>query len=87
MSRDDKTGEESSLPVSRRGFVVRAGQMGALTVLGSRLGAEWAAMPVHMPPARAAAITDLYSGLRWRMLGPQLPVLCGTSSQVSPIDR
>src|SRR4051812_3226703 len=61
-------------PVSRRDFVVRASQLGAITVLGSQLG-ELAALPVHMPPElhprrRTAAITDLYSGLRWRMLGP-----------------
>jgi photosystem II stability/assembly factor-like uncharacterized protein len=60
--------------VSRRDFVVRAGQLSALTVLGPQLG-ELAALPVHMAPSllesrSAAAITDLYSGLRWRMLGP-----------------
>jgi photosystem II stability/assembly factor-like uncharacterized protein len=64
-------------PFTRRDFVVRAGQIGALTVIGTQLS-ELAALPVHMPPGllespalnRAASITDLYSGLRWHLLGP-----------------
>jgi photosystem II stability/assembly factor-like uncharacterized protein len=75
---DDRTPspEDPTPPVSRRDFMLRAGQFGALAVLAPRLGAEWMerGLPVHMPPhARAAGavpITDLYSGLRWRMLGP-----------------
>jgi photosystem II stability/assembly factor-like uncharacterized protein len=65
--------------LSRRRFVLRAGQLGALTILGPRF--DFTALPVHAPPgsslaatgstpATRAAITDLYSGLRWRMLGP-----------------
>src|SRR3954471_7556528 len=77
MTRANDDDQDSRNGVSRRDFVVRAGQLGALTVLGSGLVNELAALPVHMPPAlmhsgaaRAATITDLYSGLRWRMLGP-----------------
>src|SRR3954470_2721773 len=74
MTRPPRKDQDTPLPVSRRDFVVRAGQLGALTVVGSQLDAL-AALPVHMPPSwleqrRAAAVTDLYSGLRWRMLGP-----------------
>src|SRR3954471_7878311 len=77
MTRAKDDEQDSRNGVSRRDFVVRAGQFGALTMLGSGLVNELAALPVHMPPAfmhsgaaRAATITDLYSGLRWRMLGP-----------------
>src|SRR6478735_3604254 len=56
--------------MDRRDFFVRAGSLGAITVIGSRLTNELAALPVHMPPTSRAAITDLYSGLKWRMLGP-----------------
>src|SRR3954470_16103680 len=74
MTRPPRKDQDTPLPVSRRDFVVRAGQLGALTVVGSQLDAL-AALPVHMPPSwleqrRAAAVTDLYSGLRWRLLGP-----------------
>src|SRR3954464_5548155 len=74
MARPPRKDQDTPLPVSRRDFVVRAGQLGALTVVGSQLAAL-AALPVHMPPSwleqrRAAAVTDLYSGLRWRLLGP-----------------
>ena len=55
--------------LSRRGFVVRASQLGALTVLGPAVGHELSAMLPHTAPHRAG-IPDLYSGLRWRMLGP-----------------
>src|SRR6185436_10254029 len=54
--------------VSRRRFVVQAGQLGALTILGPRFGAT--VFPEAPESATRAAITDLYSGLRWRMLGP-----------------
>src|SRR5471030_2022570 len=71
-------------PLSRRDFMLRASQLGALTVLGPRLDflppfagathAGVAAIPttdIAAPNARTrAAIADLYSGLRWRMLGP-----------------
>src|SRR3954468_20062322 len=72
MNRQDE--KDSPAPVSRRDFVVRAGQLSALTVIGSQLDVL-ATLPVHMPPEllhsrRAAAVTDLYSGLRWRLLGP-----------------
>src|SRR4051812_28257016 len=77
MTRAKDDEQDSRNGVSRRDFVVRAGQFGALTVLGAGFVNELAALPVHMPPAlmhsgaaRAATITDLYSGLRWRMLGP-----------------
>jgi photosystem II stability/assembly factor-like uncharacterized protein len=56
--------------LSRRGFVVRAGQFGALAVLGPAIGHELAATLPRSFLANRAAITDLYSGLRWRMLGP-----------------
>jgi photosystem II stability/assembly factor-like uncharacterized protein len=75
MDRSSRNSEDASMPVTRRDFVVRAGQLGALTVLGAQFS-ELGALPVHMPPGllasnrQAAAITDLYSGLRWRMLGP-----------------
>ncbi|HVX40184.1 MAG TPA: glycosyl hydrolase [Gemmatimonadaceae bacterium] len=68
--------------VSRRNFFVRAGQIGgALAVFGPTLGRTW----MSAPPAAAAAaplltsvgqhpnhaaLADLFSGLRWRMLGP-----------------
>src|SRR4051812_30364792 len=52
--------------LSRRGFMARAGQLGALAVLNPRLD-----LGASTPDARTrAAIADLYSGLRWRMLGP-----------------
>src|SRR3954470_7379414 len=77
MTRAKDDDQDSRNGVSRRDFVVRAGQFGALAMLGSGLVNELAALPAHMPPAfmhsgaaRAATITDLYSGLRWRMLGP-----------------
>lgn len=52
--------------LSRRGFMVRAGQLGALAVLTPRFDFSAA----HPDGATRAALADLYGGLRWRMLGP-----------------
>ena len=54
MDRSKKNSDDVELPVSRRDFVARAGQLGALTVLGSQLD-KLAALPVHMPPSLLAA--------------------------------
>src|SRR5215468_509492 len=54
--------------LTRRDFVARASQLGAVTMLGPSLGELTAMLPSDA--AKRAAITDLYSGLRWRMLGP-----------------
>ena len=66
--------------VSRREFLVRAGQVGVtLSVLGpsGRLLTDIAIPPSAIPDAYAAAATttaqqvaSLYSGLHWRLLGP-----------------
>jgi photosystem II stability/assembly factor-like uncharacterized protein len=56
--------------LSRRDFIVRAGlTSAALTISAPRLSRGLLAAPFR-PAAAAPAITDLYSGLRWRMLGP-----------------
>jgi len=74
--------KSSDEEVSRRNFLLRAGQLGAaFTVLGPSLGKQLFATAVHMPPAmgrdaQGLALdgpppsADLYSQLRWRMLGP-----------------
>lgn len=60
--------KEDSL--SRRDFIVRAGVTGAaLTIAAPRLSRGLLAAPLTHSE-RAASVTDLYSGLRWRMLGP-----------------
>jgi photosystem II stability/assembly factor-like uncharacterized protein len=59
--------------LSRRQFVVRAGLTGAaMTAAAPRLGRGLLALPEKMETRWTAApsITHLYSGLRWRMLGP-----------------
>ena len=56
--------------LTRRDFIVRAGVTGAaLTIAGPRLSRGLLAQPFDAEE-RAEALTDLYSGLRWRMLGP-----------------
>ncbi len=78
-------------PVSRRDFLVRATQFGALSVLGSSLTQRLAALPVHYPPhgmpngengGGFAAPESLYSGLRWRLLGPFRGGRCPTATGV-----
>jgi photosystem II stability/assembly factor-like uncharacterized protein len=77
---DDTAGEQ---PVSRRDFFLRAGQLGcALSVLSPGLHEGLGIFAAHAPPAErklgehalpsvsAPEITNLYSGLRWRHLGP-----------------
>src|SRR4051812_4147040 len=64
---------DKSQPVSRREFLVRAGQLRAVAALGPSLADEPALIGERTSTdaaATRAAITDLYSGLRWRMLGP-----------------
>jgi photosystem II stability/assembly factor-like uncharacterized protein len=60
--------------LSRRDFLLRAGQLScAISVSGALLDENWLARPVHAPPletVRAAVDPSLYSGLRWRLLGP-----------------
>src|SRR5262245_44679781 len=61
--------------LSRRDFLFRAGQLGcAISVTGSLLDEHWIGKAVHLPPnaeaTRAAVDPSLYSGLRWRLLGP-----------------
>src|SRR5438046_1934316 len=60
--------------LARREFIARAGQLSALTILGPRIdeliGLSPALRASQANNIRAATITDLYSGLRWRMLGP-----------------
>ena len=73
--------KDTDADVSRRNFLLRAGQLGAaFTVLGPAFGNKLFATAVHMPPgairgADGLATTDtppaeLFSQLRWRMLGP-----------------
>src|SRR5438034_976165 len=59
------------MPISRRDFVLRAGQVGgALFVSGSPLADRCLGL-IHDSFGRAPADVDaLRSGLRWRMLGP-----------------
>src|SRR5438132_62965 len=59
------------MPISRRDFVLRAGQVaGALYVSGSPLADRFLGL-IHDSFGRAPADVDaLRSGLRWRMLGP-----------------
>src|SRR6266516_4831267 len=59
------------MPISRRDFVLRAGQVGgALYVSGSPLADRFIGL-IHDSFGRAPADVDaLRSGLRWRMLGP-----------------
>ncbi|HET7622268.1 MAG TPA: hypothetical protein VFK39_10230, partial [Gemmatimonadaceae bacterium] len=77
---DDAAGEQ---PVSRRDFFFRAGQLGALSVLGPGLHGGLGIFDADAPPAAehklaehalpsvaAPEIASLYSGLRWRHLGP-----------------
>jgi len=64
----------SNLDVSRRDFLVRAGQLGALTAIAPSIGrgllsrraeSEWLAEGIaRQDPA------NLYAGLHWRLLGP-----------------
>ena len=54
--------------LSRRDFLLRAGQVGcAVTFFGPRLGSELGAL---LPQPAVQQITALSSGLSWRMLGP-----------------
>ncbi|HEU4641151.1 MAG TPA: hypothetical protein VFS44_01765 [Gemmatimonadaceae bacterium] len=80
--------EPTASAFSRRGFLLRAGQVSALSMFGARFGRGALALPVHAPPVPAAPpaagtaattgtvtatdadLSPLYSGLRWRMLGP-----------------
>jgi photosystem II stability/assembly factor-like uncharacterized protein len=73
--------KDTDADVSRRNFLLRAGQLGAaFTVLGPAFGNKLFATAVHMPPgairgADGLATADsppaeLFSQLRWRMLGP-----------------
>ncbi len=65
--------DNSQWHISRREFMARAGQLGAVAAFGPSLTGDLAAIGEPTPNAAAAtraAITDLYSGLRWRMLGP-----------------
>src|SRR5216110_1576503 len=59
------------MPISRRDFVLRAGQVGgALYVSGSPLADRFIGL-IHDSFGRAPAdVYALRSGLRWRMLGP-----------------
>jgi photosystem II stability/assembly factor-like uncharacterized protein len=59
---------------SRRDFLLRAGQFGALTVVAPRFGRALLSMP-GVTAAEAAELArqqagSLYAGLHWRMLGP-----------------
>ena len=59
---------------SRRDFLLRAGQFGALTVIAPRFGRAILSMP-GVTAAEAAELArqqagSLYAGLHWRMLGP-----------------
>jgi photosystem II stability/assembly factor-like uncharacterized protein len=57
--------------LSRRDFLIRAGQLGCAATVAGALTDDWLARPVHAPPlGRAAIDPSLFSGLRWRMLGP-----------------
>src|SRR5689334_8528766 len=64
---------ESSPEVSRRDFLVRAGQFGALTAISPVVGRGILSM--RGGPSRFAQglakqePTNLYAGLHWRMLG------------------
>jgi len=68
--------EVPSASVTRRDFIVRAGQVGAaLSILGPRVAwsesAPWSAGVASGVAAGTPPIDpSLYSGLRWRMLGP-----------------
>ena len=63
---DDTT--VSSDGLSRRDFLLRAGQVGAaITFFGPRIAPELVALGHRVPPQQ---IESLSSGLRWRMLGP-----------------
>lgn len=65
-----KKDTEPAAALTRRDFIVRAGlTSAALTISAPRLSRGLLAAPFRTAP-RDAAITDLYSGLRWRMLGP-----------------
>ncbi|AHG91206.1 hypothetical protein J421_3669 [Gemmatirosa kalamazoonensis] len=57
--------------VSRRDFVLRAGQLGAaLSLLGPRVTRALGSHSAPDAPPTAAELARLYGGLRWRMLGP-----------------
>ncbi|HET7565411.1 MAG TPA: glycosyl hydrolase [Gemmatimonadaceae bacterium] len=77
----DDVDPTSESALSRRNFLTRAGQAGwAAFVLGPVLRHGAFPLPVHAPPtvpeanplgaSAAGDLTSLYSGLRWRMLGP-----------------
>jgi photosystem II stability/assembly factor-like uncharacterized protein len=77
MSSGDDTLLSNESGLSRRDFLVRAGQLGwTLSVVGAPLGRLAAHDPLRLPspgtlaPATGAAVPNLLSGFQWRMLGP-----------------
>ena len=58
---------ESNDALSRRDFLLRAGQLGALTALGPDLRIPLERLAASYGAQQAAA---LYAGLHWRMVGP-----------------
>jgi len=64
---------ESHAEVSRRDFLVRAGQLGALTAISPLVGRGILSMrgsPFFAEALARQEPTNLYAGLHWRMLGP-----------------
>ena len=77
MSPKDPTSpDQNAAPLSRRGFLFRAGGAGGAFLLAPMLRAPWYADLRQMPaPGAQSALSGpvdsaLFSGLRWRMLGP-----------------
>jgi photosystem II stability/assembly factor-like uncharacterized protein len=70
--------DHADAEISRRNFLLRAGQIGGATLVASpmlrraitRSGAEPVARTASAALADAPYAADLYAGLRWRMLGP-----------------